>query len=105
MNLASRWSAPSLGIHPQMVPFCAAPVVSFYSALDNAAVFKNIPIREPLRLQFRCEFYNAWNHTQFSGVDTAARFDVQGKQVNARMGEFTAARGARIIQLALRLSF
>ena len=49
--------------------------------------------------------YNAFNHTQFSGVDATARFDPQGRQVNARFGELTAARGARIMQLALRLYF
>jgi len=51
------------------------------------------------------EFYNAFNHTQYSGLDTGARFDAQGRQVNARFGEFTAARNARIIQLALRFVF
>ena len=69
------------------------------------AVFKNFSIREPLRLQFRCETYNTWNHTQYSAVDTTARFDPQGNQVNNRMGELTSARAARIIQFALRFYF
>ncbi len=69
------------------------------------AVFKNFFIREPLRLQFRCETYNAWNHTQFIGVDTTARFDPQGNQVNNRLGELTSARAPRIIQFALRFYF
>ncbi len=71
----------------------------------DVAVFKNFPVSERLRLQFRCEFYNAFNHTQFSGLDTTARFDQAGKQVNARFGEFTAARNPRIMQLALRFYF
>jgi len=71
----------------------------------DVAVFKTFPIREAIRLQFRLEMYNAFNHTQFSGVDATARFDPQGRQVNARFGELTAARGARIMQLALRLYF
>ena len=29
------------------------------------------------------------NHTQFSGLDIAARFDARGAQVNAQFGEFT----------------
>ncbi len=66
---------------------------------------KAFPIAERARLQFRAEFYNAFNHTQFSTFDTAARFDAQGRQVNARFGEMTAARAARLIQLALRLTF
>jgi hypothetical protein len=69
------------------------------------ALFKNFDIREPLRLQFRWETYNTWNHTQFSGVDTTARFDPQGSQVNNRLGEMISARAARIMQFALRLYF
>ena len=71
----------------------------------DIAVFKNIPIDEAFKAQFRCEMYNAFNHTQFTGFDTGARFDAQGQQVNPRFGEFTAAARARAIQLALRLSF
>jgi hypothetical protein len=71
----------------------------------DIAVFKNFPIREAMRLQFRVEFYNTFNHTQFSAIDTGARFDPAGAQVNGRFGEFTAARNPRQIQLALRLYF
>jgi hypothetical protein len=66
---------------------------------------KNIPIGEMVKVQLRGEFYNAFNHTQFSGLDTAARFDARGAQVNARFGEFTSALTPRIVQLALRVSF
>ena len=72
----------------------------------DLSLFKNFPLHsERRKLQFRAEFYNAFNHTQFSGFDTAARFDAQGNQVNARLGEFTAARAPRRIQLALRFTF
>jgi hypothetical protein len=71
----------------------------------DLAVTKNIAIREPMRLQFRWEMYNAFNHTQFSALDTAARFDAQGNQINARCGEFTTARLPRLMQFALRLHF
>jgi hypothetical protein len=71
----------------------------------DTAFFKNLPIREPLKLQFRMEMYNAFNSTQFSAFDTATRFDNLGAQTNARLGEFTAARQPRIIQLALRFTF
>ena len=66
---------------------------------------KSIPIGERVKMQFRSEFYNMLNHTQFNGLDTAARFDGRGAQVNARLGEFTSALNARIVQLALRVSF
>jgi len=71
----------------------------------DIALFKNFPVREGIKVQFRGEFYNAFNHTQFSSYDASARFDSAGRQVNARLGEFTAARTPRIVQFALRLSF
>jgi hypothetical protein len=71
----------------------------------DIALFKNFAIREPMRLQFRWETYNTWNHAQFTAVDTAARFDAAGTQVNNRLGELTAARAARIMQFALRFYF
>jgi len=71
----------------------------------DVTVLKNFDMWERVKPQFRCEFYNAFNHTQFSAVDAAARFDAQGRQINMRMGEFTAARNARLIQMALRVRF
>ena len=62
-------------------------------------------IRERINTQFRCEAYNAFNHTQFSTVNSTARFDAAGTQINAALGNYTAARRPRYIQLALRLSF
>ncbi|HTM47434.1 MAG TPA: carboxypeptidase regulatory-like domain-containing protein [Bryobacteraceae bacterium] len=71
----------------------------------DIALFKNFAIREGMRVQFRSEFYNAFNHTQFSAFDSTARFDANGNQVNAQFGQFTAARDPRILQLAIRLQF
>ncbi len=66
---------------------------------------KNLPITERFRIQLRCELYNAFNHTQFTSFDTAARFDAQGNQVNTNLGAFTAAAPARVLQLVLRANF
>jgi hypothetical protein len=72
----------------------------------DLSLFKQIALRgERVNLQFRAEAYNAFNHTQFSSVDTTARFDASGNQINARFGEIIAARPNRRMQLALRLSF
>jgi hypothetical protein len=38
-------------------------------------------------------------------LDAAARWDAQGNQVNARFGEFTAARSPRQMQFAARFFF
>jgi len=56
-------------------------------------------------VQFRSEFYNAFNHTQFSTLNTTARFDAGRNQVNGQFGQYTAARNPRIVQLALKLHF
>ena len=71
----------------------------------NLTFFKSIPVKEKVRFQFRWEMYNAFNHTQFNGVDTTARFDAAGRPVNTRFGQITGARAPRTQQLALRLSF
>jgi hypothetical protein len=71
----------------------------------DLSVIKNFPIREPFKLQFRAEAYNAFNHTQFSGFDTTARFDPAGNQVSTTFGQFNASRTPRQMQLALRFTF
>jgi hypothetical protein len=71
----------------------------------DIAVFKDVPVRETMRFQYRLEMYNAFNHTQFSGMDTTARFDAQGNQVNTRLAEFTSALAPRVMQMALRFQF
>jgi hypothetical protein len=71
----------------------------------DISLFRNFRIRERINTQFRCEAYNAFNHTQFSTVNSTARFDAAGTQINAALGNYTAARRPRYIQLALRLSF
>jgi hypothetical protein len=71
----------------------------------DLSIFKNFPIREPFKLQFRAEAYNAFNHTQFSGVNTTASFDPAGNQVSTTFGQFTSTRTPRQIQFALSLKF
>ncbi len=72
----------------------------------DIALFKDIPVSEGMKLQFRCEFYNAFNHTQFSHLNTQGRFNpATGAQVSQRFGAVTGARPSRRIQLALRFLF
>jgi outer membrane receptor protein involved in Fe transport len=52
---------------------------------------------QPVQLQFRGEFFNLFNHTQFSGVSAGLGA--------ANFGAITSARDPRITQLALRLLF
>jgi hypothetical protein len=69
-------------------------------------VFKNFPIKSETRqLQFRWEFYNIFNHSQYSGVYTAARFDANGIQTDATFGQANGSRPARTMQVSLRFRF
>jgi hypothetical protein len=67
--------------------------------------FKNFPIKERVKIQFRWEMYNAFNHTQFNGVNTTAQFNAAGQQINTQFGQVTSARDPRIQQMSLRLTF
>lgn len=73
----------------------------------DLSVFKRFPIHgERTYLQFRGEFYNVFNHTQYESVDTAALFNPNtGAQINTRLGRVTSTRLPRTIQFALNLHF
>lgn len=72
----------------------------------DISVSKRIPLNgEERYFQLRGEFYNAGNHTQFSGYDTTARFNPQGQQINANFGAMTGTRDPRKVQLSLRFMF
>jgi hypothetical protein len=72
----------------------------------DIAASKKFPIRaEHVALTFRGELFNAFNHTQFSGVNSNAQFNAQGVQTNALFGNYSSARDPRIIQFSLRLTF
>ena len=74
----------------------------------DMALAKKIPIGlgEKRALQLRFEGYNAFNHTNYSGVDTTFRFNSKtGAQTSATLGNFNATRPARIAALSLRFQF
>jgi hypothetical protein len=58
-----------------------------------------------MSFQLRWEMYNAFNHTQFSGLDTGTRFDPVGRQTNTRFGALISARDPRRMQGSLRFQF
>jgi hypothetical protein len=73
----------------------------------DISVGKSFPIGlgEKRPLQFRAASFNTFNHTQFSRLDTTARFDAQSRQTNPSFGAFTGARPGRVIALDLRFRF
>ena len=72
----------------------------------DMSVSKRIPWKgEERYFQFRGEFYNPWNHAEFSSYDAGMRFNPQGQQINANLGALNGTRDPRKIQLSLRLMF
>lgn len=71
----------------------------------DIAIFKDFSIHQEMKLQIRCEVYNALNTTQFAAFDTNARFTPSGEQVNPRFGEYISARPPRRMQFAARFTF
>jgi hypothetical protein len=56
-------------------------------------------------LDLRGEAFNVFNHTQFSNIDTTARFDATGKQINTLFLTPTAARRPRGLNLSVQVNF
>jgi hypothetical protein len=73
----------------------------------DLSLLKTVSVyRERARIEFRAEAYNAFNHTQYTTLDTTARFNpATGVQSNATFGQVLAAASPRIMQLALRFLF
>jgi hypothetical protein len=63
----------------------------------DISLVKKTPIKESKSLEFRAEFFNAFNHTQFYRVDNAG--------LSSTFGQVLSDRGPRLIQLALKFYF
>jgi hypothetical protein len=63
----------------------------------DLSIFKNFPLKERTKIQFRSEFFNLINHPNFSGLSTT--FD------SPNAGQLTSAAASRQIQFALKLLF
>src|SRR5262249_18323866 len=64
----------------------------------NFGLFKNFQIKDEHRIQFRVEFFNLWNHTNFGTPN--GNFDDK-----ANFGRITSSDPARQIQFALKYNF
>jgi len=67
------------------------------AATWNLSAFKNFEFRETHRLQFRSEFFSAFNHPNFGNPNAAVN--------NANFGRILSAGGARVVQFALKYMF
>jgi hypothetical protein len=71
----------------------------------DIAMKREIKIRERARIQLRMDTYNAFNHTQFSSVDTTARFDAAGNQISTTFGRINGARAPRRAEGSIKITF
>lgn len=90
----------------------------------NMSLFKSFMLSESRgsRIEFRAEFFNVWNHTQFNNVNTGMSFDMSKfipdpndpdtlipnpnyLLVNNDVGRVTSAHDPRTLQLGLKLYF
>ncbi len=67
-----------------------------YSNTDFS-LMKNIPITERYRLQFRSDFFNAFNQVNFNNPDTTT--------VDSSLGQILSAQSGRVIQFSLKMFF
>lgn len=99
----TRWfNTAAFAAPPQDVKGNAGPGIIRGPGLNNfdLSVSKNFRVAEHWNVQFRGDFLNALNHTQWSGVNTTF-----SDAADTRFGWVTGAREARVVQLGLRVSF
>ena len=63
----------------------------------DLASIKNVNLGERLKFQLRGEYFNAFNHTNFSGVDSSVN--------DTNFGQVTSAHVPRRIQIGAKLNF
>jgi hypothetical protein len=99
----SVFALPAVGtIGNQWTPSLRGPGVNDW----DLALIKAIRFKERVSTQLRFEAYNAFNHTQFSSVNTTAQFNpATGKEVNGAFGQLNGDRGPRIMQVSFRIAF
>ncbi len=73
---------------------CCGPHISN----TDLAILKLIPINENKRMEFRAEFFNIFNHTQFLNPDG-------NSSDGSQFGQLTETRDPRLVQFALKFYF
>ncbi|MGH9827139.1 MAG: hypothetical protein ACREDR_28260, partial [Blastocatellia bacterium] len=74
--------------------FCCGPAISN----TDLVISKKTPINERWNTEFRAEFYNAWNHTQFNNPD--------GNFTDSTYGQILKVReDPRVIQFGFKVLF
>jgi hypothetical protein len=102
---SAYWFNPGTTASPVFVK----PAAGYYGTVGNGtilgpglvnfdtAIHKDFPIYERLKLQFRAEFFNVFNHTEPTSVNTTFGAGA--------FGTVTAAKEPRIGELSMKLNF
>jgi len=72
---------------------CCGPALSN----TDLVIAKRTPITERWTTEFRAEFYNAWNHSEFENPD--------GNFTDSTFGQVLKTRDPRVMQFALKVMF
>ncbi len=73
---------------------CNSPINNW-----DMGVFKDTPVSEKMRLEFRTEIFNVFNHTQFYSIDG------NSGNLGTTFGQPQKVRDPRLLQFALKLIF
>jgi hypothetical protein len=71
----------------------------------DLSIGKTFQLFEGLHADLRGDFFNALNHSQWTGVQTIYPYASVGNYGNIPFGQVTGSREARITQLALKIAF
>ena len=73
----------------------------------DLSLFKNFPIREQMRVEFRAEFFNVWNHVNplFNHIGAISEEPTPLELGTPQFGQAISARDPRFIQFALKFYF
>lgn len=114
---AARWFDNSQFVNPPLYTFGnlgrVLPDVRAPGTVNwDLSLIKNTPIRERLSLQFRAEAFNFLNHVNLGAPAADPRTGratfvpgPNGSNQSGAFGVITSARDARIVQLALKVTF
>jgi hypothetical protein len=91
----NNFTQPAVGTFGDCSPQLSGLRSPRYTDVD-ASVHKDFSITERIRLQFRTDFINAFNHVQYNAPNTT---------IAATMGQITSDQPPRNIQLALKIYY
>jgi hypothetical protein len=90
-----NFTQPAVGTFGDCSPQLSGLRTPRYTDVD-ASVHKDFPISERIRVQFRTDFINAFNHVQYNAPNNG---------IGSTMGQITSAQPPRNIQLALKIYY